>query len=93
MSSWWKATTTTIDAGTSLRFASTATNETVVLFVDGTANEGVTLAPQTAGGAYLLTVSGYASDFFGRDPGYRFHGAFDVEDFAAAFIRSFISGI
>ena len=34
-----------------------------------------------------LTVSGYASDFFGRDPGYRFHGAFDVEDFAAAFIR------
>jgi hypothetical protein len=57
----WKAATTTIDAGTSLRFASTATNETVVLFVDGTANEGVTLAPQTAGGAYLLTVSGYAA--------------------------------
>ena len=34
-----------------------------------------------------LTVTGYASDFFGRDPRYKFSGSFNVEDFAAAFIR------
>ena len=34
-----------------------------------------------------LTVTGYASDFFGRRPQYRFHESFSVEDFAAAFIR------
>ena len=34
-----------------------------------------------------LTVSGYKSDYFGTRPEYRFSPAFDVEDFAAAFIR------
>lgn len=34
-----------------------------------------------------LTVSGYASNYFGRRPGYEFSDRFEVEDFAAAFVR------
>lgn len=39
-----------------------------------------------------LTVSGYTSDYFGKDPGYyddkpEYAGKFGVDDFAAAFIR------
>jgi predicted dehydrogenase len=43
-----------------------------------------------------LTVSGYKSDFFGKDPNYigykkcghpEYHKKFEVDDFAAAFIR------
>ena len=34
-----------------------------------------------------VTVTGYKSDYFGKDPAYRFSSSFDVEDFAAAFIR------
>lgn len=34
-----------------------------------------------------VTVSGYKSDYFGTSPEYRFSRQFDVEDFAAAFIR------
>ena len=34
-----------------------------------------------------LTVTGYASDYFGKDSKYKFSPAFNVEDFAAAFIR------
>ncbi len=39
-----------------------------------------------------LTVSGYASDYFGKDPGYysedpKYADLFTVDDFAAAFIR------
>lgn len=34
-----------------------------------------------------LTVTGFKSDYFGRRPEYKFSYAFNVEDFAAAFIR------
>lgn len=34
-----------------------------------------------------LTVSGYKSDFFGKDPSYKHHDVFGVDDFAAAFVR------
>ncbi|MBQ4338460.1 MAG: Gfo/Idh/MocA family oxidoreductase [Clostridia bacterium] len=34
-----------------------------------------------------LTVTGYKSDFFGKDPSYEHHDVFGVDDFAAGFIR------
>ena len=57
----WKALSTTFDAGASLVFAPAATNETTLLYANGTAADAITLAPQTAGGSYVLTVTGYAA--------------------------------
>ena len=34
-----------------------------------------------------LTVTGYKSDYFGKDPAYEHHDVFGVDDFAAGFIR------
>lgn len=34
-----------------------------------------------------LTVTGYKSDYFGKDPSYEHHDVFGVDDFAAGFIR------
>ncbi len=34
-----------------------------------------------------LTVSGYKSDFFGKDPSFPHHDVFGVDDFAAGFVR------
>lgn len=34
-----------------------------------------------------LTVSGYKSDFFGKDPNYKYRDVFGVDDFAAGFVR------